>query len=471
MDMTLAALSACALLSIQPQTVVFQNVSVIPMDRERLLRDQTVIVRDGLIAEVGDASKVQVPPGAKRVDGRRKYLIPGLVDMHNHLFADAEEVPDDLAPDELRVMLANGVTSSRLMCGVPFQLALRERINNGELQLPTLYVSCPQLVGSKRWAEIDPNSRFVGTPEEARAAVQDFKKQGYDFIKMTMDIKDRAVYDAIMDECSKQNIRGIGHVDPAIGVEHAIEKGQQMEHLDAYLEAILKDDSPIKASLTQQGLFRKENWTSMDYVDEAKLKAIAIKTAKAGVYVAPSLAFLKTIYGNQITEEQTRALTDFRFMPKAKVAEWDRAMKIIYPRIQASDKHRNEFIRVRNELVRLIHANGGKIMAGSDSPDVYLAYGFAMHRELKCLVEAGLSPYSALEAGTKVPAEYLRGNFGTVQKGKRADMVFLDANPLEDISNTQKISGVMLRGNWFARKSLDAMLDESAKKIGARSVN
>jgi imidazolonepropionase-like amidohydrolase len=176
---------------------------------------------------------------------------------------------------------------------------------------------------------------------------------------------------------------------------------------------------------------------------------------------------LKTIYGKQVTEEETRAFPDFRFMPKGKVAEWDRAMKVIYPRIQASEKNRNEYIRVRNELVRLIHANGGKVMAGSDSPDVYLAYGFAMHRELKCLVEAGLSPYAALEAGTKVPAEYLKGPFGMIKKGLRADLVLLDANPLEDISNTQKVYGVMLRGNWFARQDLDKMLEVSAKRIGA----
>jgi imidazolonepropionase-like amidohydrolase len=272
-----------------------------------------------------------------------------------------------------------------------------------------------------------------------------------------------------MAACAKHGIRGIGHVDVAIGANHAIDKGQQIEHLDAYLEAILKDDSPIKTSVTQQGLFRKENWTSLDHIDEAKLDAIAKKTAEKGVYVAPSLAFLKTIYGKQVTKEETRTWPDFRFMPPKFVADWDRAMAIIYPRIQASEKHRNEFIRVRNELVRRIVKHGGKVMAGSDSPDVYLAYGFSMHRELECFVEAGLTPFEALAAGTRVPAEYLDRSktFGVIAVGKRADLLLLEANPLEAIGNTRKIVGVMGQGKWRPKSELATMLEEAAARIAA----
>jgi hypothetical protein len=163
-------LSALACLSVA-HAVVFTDVTVIPMDRERTLDRQTVLVVDGKIADIGPVDKVKYSSTAQKIDGKGKYLIPGLIDMHNHFFADAEEVPDETAVEELKVMLANGVTSSRLMNGLPFQLELRARIRKGELELPNLFVSSPQLVGSARWHQIEPNSTLVTTPEEARKAV------------------------------------------------------------------------------------------------------------------------------------------------------------------------------------------------------------------------------------------------------------------------------------------------------------
>src|SRR5918999_615185 len=132
-------------------TVAFVNVNVIPMDRERMLRDQTVIVRDGRIAEMGDAARVKAPAGALRIDGRGKYLVPGLIDMHTHLLSD-DEFPDSLAGDELMVMLANGVTTARLMIGTPEHLVVRDRVEKGGMPGPTLYVASPQITGRKSGA-------------------------------------------------------------------------------------------------------------------------------------------------------------------------------------------------------------------------------------------------------------------------------------------------------------------------------
>src|SRR5918993_5384880 len=389
-----------------PRVTVFENVNVIPMDRERVLKNQTVVVRDGVIAEVGDARKVKAPAGAVRVDGRGKFLLPGLVDMHTHLFSD-DDFPDELAGDELTLMLANGVTTIRLMIGTPEHLAMRAKILRGEMPLaPTLYVASPQLTGNARYAE--SNGRHVTTPEQARQAVRDFKAAGYDFIKITNFITPE-VYDAATEAARESGIRIVGHVDTRVGVARALAAGQQIEHLDAYLESVLKDDSPIKTSVSDIGLFRKENWVSLDHIDDNKVRAIARATAKAGVYSTPTLTFFKITYGNGATDEEIRARPDYRFVPPHKRALWERVSKRLR-QDPPSEARRREYVRVRNLLVKEIHAAGGKIMAGSDTPEWFLLYGWTLHRELRSLVDAGLSNYAALEAATCNPAEYLKAS-------------------------------------------------------------
>jgi imidazolonepropionase-like amidohydrolase len=241
-----------------PRVTTFEHVNVIPMDSERVLRDQTVVVRDGLVSEVGDARRVRVPAGALRIDGRGKYLMPGLVDMHAHLFTDDDYIPEELAGDELALMLANGVTTIRLMIGTPEQLRMRGEVEAGRLLGPTLYVASPEVTGRTPRGGVF-NGLTVKTPDEARSAVRDFKAAGYDFIKLTTDITPE-VYDAATAEAKASGIRVVGHVDTRVGLRHALAAGQQIEHLDSYMEAVLRDDAPSKASVSDVGVWRKRIW-------------------------------------------------------------------------------------------------------------------------------------------------------------------------------------------------------------------
>jgi imidazolonepropionase-like amidohydrolase len=443
----------------QTQTA-FVDVNVIPMDKERVLQHQTVIVRNGVITEIGDVKRIKIPAGAKRIDGAGKFLIPGLTDMHVHLFTD-DEFPDELAEDELRIMIAYGVTTIRLMTGTPEQLLLRRKSAAEEIVAPAIYAASPQFTGRK-----STNAHVVTTEAEARAAVSKSKQEGYDFIKVTTYLKPE-VYEAIVDEAAKQNIRVVGHADSrTVGLTRALKAKQQIEHLDSYLEALLPESSPIKGSVSDIYLYNPKNWESIDYLDESKIPEIARQTVNSNPFVVPTLHLFKFTFGKGRSEESFMAQPDIRFYPKKVVDLWMGVSKR-YLSTAAPIEKREKYIGIRNKLVKAIYDAGGHVMAGSDTPEWLMLYGHTLHLELVDLRDAGLSNYAALEAATRNPALFFGtlNKTGTIEKGKRADLVLLEANPLDDIANTQKRAGVMLNGKYYEQSEMNKWLDEIAPRF------
>ena len=444
----------------QPRLVAFVNVNVIPMDRERVLARQTVIVRDGVLTEIGDAKKIKIPTDAQRVDGTGKFLIPGLMDMHVHLFTD-DEFPDALAEDELKIMIAYGVTTIRLMTGTPEQLVLRKKSRNGEIIAPTIYAASPQFTGRK-----STNAYVVTTESEARAAVVKSKQDGYDYIKVTTYLKPE-VYEAIVDEARKQNIRVVGHADSrSIGLQRALQAQQQIEHLDSYLEALLPESAPVKGSVSDIYLYNPKNWESIDYLDESKIPQLARLTVQSNPFVTPTLHLFKFTFGKGRTEESFKAQPDIRFYPQKVIDLWAGVSKR-YLATAAPIAKREKYITLRNKIVKAIYDAGGHVMAGSDTPEWLMLYGYTLHLELIDLRDAGLSNYAALEAATRNPSLFFGTleKVGTIEKGKRADLVLLDANPLDDIANTQRRSGVMVKGRYYSQAELNQWLDQIAPRF------
>jgi imidazolonepropionase-like amidohydrolase len=440
--------------------VAFVDVNVIPMDKERVVPHQTVIVRNGTIAQIGDSKRIKIPKGAQKIDGAGKYLIPGLTDMHVHLFSD-DEFPDKLAEDEFKIMVAYGVTTIRLMTGTPEQLVLRRKSANGEIVAPTIYASSPQFTGRKA-----SNAHVVTTEAEARSAVIQSKRDGYDYIKVTTFLKPE-VYEAIVDEAAKQNIRVVGHADSrSVGLARALKARQQIEHLDSYLEALLPATAPVKGSVSDIYLYNPKNWESIDYIDESKIPEIARATVQANPFTTPTLHLFKFTFGKGRTEDSFRAQPDIRFYPPKVVDQW-MAVSKRYLATAAPIEKREKYIAIRNKIVKAIYDAGGRVMAGSDTPEWLLLYGYTLHLEMIDLRDAGLSNYAALEAATRNPALFFGtlDQTGTIEKNKRADLLLLDANPLEDIANTQKRAGVMLKGKYYSQVELNQWLDEIAPRF------
>lgn len=453
-------------LAAKAQTVVFTNVNVIPMDKERVLMNQNVVVKDGVIVEVKRGAKI--PTGAQVIDGRGKYLMPGMMDMHAHLLSDSDEFPDALAEDELKIFIAHGVTTARFMIGTPEQLVLRARSAKGEIIAPTIYAASPHLTGKKQG-----NDFVVTTEEQARDAVRRSKHAGYDFIKVTTAIEAK-VYEAIVDEAVKQNIRVVGHADSRfVTVPRAWKAKQQIEHLDGYMEMLMPDAtlnvSSAKGSVSDIYIYNVKNWDSLDVVDESKIPEIARRTVAANPFVNPTQHFMKNTFASARTEESIRAQPDFKFYPK-KIQD-------TYINFQKKNKMLNEvplakrqkWMAIRAKMIKAIYDAGGKIMTGSDTPEFLWLYGFSQHREMRALSEAGLSNYAVLEAATINPSLFFGtgDKVGTIAKGRQADVILLNANPLENISATENRSGVMLKGKYYTQAEMNKWLDEAAPKMHA----
>jgi imidazolonepropionase-like amidohydrolase len=442
--------------------VAITGVTLIPMTSEQSVANATVVVRDGRIIAAGPRAGIKVPGGARVIDGRGKFLIPGLADMHAHLFSDSD-APDSVGPYELGAMVANGITTTRLMMGTPAQLALRREVMAGTIVGPQLWLASPEFAG-RRYGDF--KGYAVPNADSARAAVRRAVADGYDFLKITLFVG-REAYDALTDEAAQAGIPVVGHVDPAVGVPHALAKGQHIEHLDNYVEQLLADSAPMRSSVSDRGVYRVENWASLSYLDEGKLARLAGLTARSGTYTTPTLTIFKNAFGLGLPDSMVRSWPDWRMYP-ASARDLYGGARDQYWSHPAPDSLRLRWVTTRNRLVRAIADSGGHIMAGSDAPEFFHSYGWTLHRELVSLVEAGLSPWEALRAATRTPAEFLRATseWGTIEPGRRADLVLLSADPLADIHNTARIEGVMLGGRWFDGSTRERMIREAMLRLG-----
>lgn len=410
----------------------FENVTVIPMDSERTLPGHTVLVQGDRIVAVGPGASVAVPAGARRVDGRGKWLVPGLAEMHGHV--PPPSAPAQQTEDVLFLYLANGITTVRGMLGAEGQLELRRRTNTGELLAPTLYLAGPSF-----------NGNSVNTADDAVRMVREQRAQGWDLLKIHPGLT-RAEYDAMARTAAQEGLRFGGHVPADVGLIHALRMGQEtFDHVDGYVEYAGGVTGPIHP---------------------ARLDSAVRMTREAGAWVVPTMALWETIYLT-LPLDSLMAYPELRYVSAQGVQSWVNAYN--QRRTQAAfanAENNRRLIDARQQVLAALHRGGAGILMGTDAPQQFSVPGFSLHREFPRMRAAGMSPFDILATGTRNVGHYFQRNdsFGTIAVGRRADLLLLDADPLADVANLQRIAGVMVRGRWVPADEIRTRLEAIAAR-------
>jgi len=434
-------------LAAQSATVAFTNVTVLPMDGDRRLADHTVVVRDGRIVAVGPSASTTVPAGAQRIDGRGKFLMPGLAEMHAHV-PPGSPTEEQIA-EIMFLYVANGVTTIRGMLGAPYQIELKRKLAAGELLGPRFFPAAPSLNGTS-----------APTPEAAVALVRQAKATGYDLVKIHPGVS-RTVWDAAVAEMRVQGLTFAGHIPNDVGIVHAMRTGiATIDHVDGYLEASVRDSAVYRMSGATLG-------DAIDAVDPANFTRLARMSRDLNVWNVPTMYLWENFY-NDRTAEELGALPEMAYVSQQQVGAWmnqkrNRALADQNQRMTA--ERRARYLTLRRQMLKALADEGAPILMGTDSPQMFNVPGFALHRELMVARQAGLSPYQILESGTRNVGRYVReslkqdGDFGTVAVGEWADLVLLDADPLVDLDHLRQRTGVMVRGRWLPAAELAAGLE------------
>jgi imidazolonepropionase-like amidohydrolase len=436
-----------------PKTVAFVNVSVVPMDKERIVPGQTVVVAGGKIVAIGPAASVPVPPDAKRIDASGRYLMPALTDMHVHLLGDSWNAM--FPPNEQRARkdipferfmfpyIANGVTTVQVLMATPEDLVVREQIRQGKMIGPRMILARMIDGPGKSWPP--PLNTWVSTPAEAREGVLRAKRDGYDKMKVYSFLT-KETYDAVIATAREVGMEVMGHVPNALSVEYVIEKGQKAI---AHSEELAKHTPAY---------------------DAAHVDRYSTLLAKSGTWMIPTLFTTHTFLDlfQNMDGVFNRRGGQYHNHPMQRGA-WTFMVENLYKPIppEARAKLRDAYINFQRPLTKAAHDKGVKLMAGSDAMMPGLVAGFSLHGELQEFVDIGLTPYQALRTSTTNPFEYLgESDKGVIALGQQSDLLLLNANPLENISATSKIAGVLLRGRWLSGEEIDGRMKEIAASSG-----
>lgn len=422
--------------------IVIKNVNIIPMTIDnKIINGATIVIDNKKIISINES----IPNGAKVIDGTGKWLIPGLIDMHVHTNADInfrENAPTQGATffmdtqDVMTPYLANGVTTIFDLGSRVEHFGQRNEIAKGEIIGPRMALAA--MIDGR-----ESNGRVVETANDSRQAVRSAKAEGYNFIKVYSSLNIES-FKAIVDEANKQGLKVVGHIPDAFrgNIEEAF-----VPHFDLVAHA-------------EEYAKQTENKTR----DDAKYFAQLAK--ENDTWLIPNMIAMVWIGKQARSLDDIRSLETLKYVPPLLQNKWLTSNNYNNSSSPEFIAYVDTLIYFQKELVKAFKEAEVPIVAGTDAGTSGVVSGFSLHDELELMVEAGLTNEEALLSATRLPSEWLGINnkVGTVEKEKYADLILLNANPLENIKNTRNISGVFVNGQWLSKVKIDSMLSDLAKR-------
>ncbi len=425
---------------ISPTAILISNVNSIDVRNGSVLTNQHIVIDSGKIkkitTEIQNAEKYTTT-----IDGKGKYLIPGLSEMHAHI--PPPSTAADRVEEVLFLYVANGITTIRGMLGHPGHLALREVAKEGRIISPRIFTSSPSL-----------NGNSVKTKEEAISKVTAYQKAGYDFLKIHPGIQ-REVFDQVVITADEVGIRFAGHVPVAVGIRHALEsKYASIDHVDGFLEGLVPESANVQP--TDNGFF---GYAFTPLADTAKIDELVGLAKENKVWIVPTQSLFERWFA-PISSDELLQQPEMKYMPKATLENWKKRKDESIDDTNFNAEQWATFDSIRKLLIARLNKNGHGILLGSDAPQLFNVPGFSIHHEVQGMLGAGMSPAEILESGTINPAKYfdMTDTFGEIRAGLDADLVLLDSNPLENISALKEIAGVMLQGRWIPKEEIEEKL-------------
>lgn len=431
---------------ISPTATLISNANIIDVRTGEIMQDFQIVIDSGKIQRIVPRLE-NTESYPTQIDGSGKYVMPGLAEMHAHIpppSTNAKRIEETLF-----LYLSNGITTIRGMLGDPMHLTLREQAEKGEILSPRIFTSSPSL-----------NGNSVTTTEEAIQKVTAYQKDGYDFLKIHPGIQ-RDVFDQLVKTANEVGIPFAGHVPVDVGIRHALKnKYSSIDHVDGFLEGLVPESANVKQN--ENGFFGYNfaPLASMDKIDE--LVGLANENA---VWIVPTQSLFERWFA-PISSDELLKQPEMKYMPVSTLANWkQRKDESTQESNGFNEEQWEQFTAIRRALIKKLQENGHGMLLGSDAPQLFNVPGFSIHHEIDGMQKAGMTPLEIIQSGTINPAIYfgMEGRFGEIKEGLDADLILVNANPLEDLDALQQISGVMRQGKWLSKQAIEEKFVEIAK--------